>query len=81
MQDYDVSGIEFNPILFVGRCNSPEVGQLCSISENGLNQNLSVVWSKFLKVVFGPFTTGTPTKAKCGIGKAKLGPLSENLVV
>ena len=43
--------------------SSPELGQGCSFSENGLNQNLSVVWLKFLKVVSDPKAMGTPDSA------------------
>ena len=48
---------------FVVGCSSPELGQGCSFSENGLNQNLSVVWLKFLKVVSDPKAMGTPDSA------------------
>jgi len=46
--------------LFVAQCNSPKLSPSCSISENELNQNLSVIWLKFTHVGFRLNATGTP---------------------
>ena len=53
--------------LFVVQCNSPKLSPSCSISENELNQTLSIVWLKFPNVVSDLEATGTPVLTS-GIG-------------